>query len=223
MNRGVPPVARFLRVALGTTVLLVWAQPAFAIWDLLEQLSGPGPFHGYNLKNFLLSGGCGAGVSGENAGDNPLLGIPTTVKPSTPCFYFDFRTLDADPDPARGFSKVDLKAYEFGVTFPVRPQIELGAGIGWFHFNSHGVSKNQFAGTPLRVVFKPLLFIPNQSDTQKRRLAFLKYYVKMTVIKGMAGENFGVSNLVFDERNQHNFLTSGGFLIDVLELVGAFK
>jgi hypothetical protein len=224
MKRGVSPVARFLRVALGTTVLLVWAQPAFAIWDLLEQLSGPGPFHGNNLKNFLLTGGCLAGLSGENQkADYGYFGVPPEVKwPATPCFYFDLRTLDADPD--QRFFKVDLKAYEFGVTFPIVRPVEVGAGFGWFHFKSNGISKNHFAGTPLRVVFKPLLFCPCQRGmTDKKWLGFLKYYVKLTVIKGMAGEDFGVSNLVFDERNQHNFLTSGGFLIDVLELVGHYK
>jgi hypothetical protein len=224
MKRSVSPTARFLRVAVGTVVLLAWAHPAFAIWDLLEQLSGPGPFYGNNLKNVLLTGGCLAGVSTKNGtADYGYFGVPPEIKwPGTPCFYFDLRTLDADPDDR--FFKVDLKAYEFGVTFPIRRPLEVGAGIGWFHFNSHGVSKTQFAGTPLRVVFKPLLFCPCQQDsTNKKWLGFLKYYVKLTVIKGMGGEDFGVSNLVFDERNKHNFLASGGFLIDVLELVSHYR
>lgn len=217
---------RLPHVAVGILVLLAWAQPAQAsIWDLLEQLSGPGLFDGRG--NVLLSGACLAGVHADNAGVSEdrlrLFGLPPAVKwPATPCFFFDLRRLHADADDR--FSDVDARAYEFGVTFPIRRPIEVGAGLGWIHFDSKGVKKNQFAGTPVRVVLKPLLFVPKwQKDAKYEWMGFVKYYVKMTVISGMAGQDFGVSNTVFDERNKYSFLTSAGFIVDALELIGRFR
>jgi len=207
---------RLRLIVVGLVVVMAQARAAQAnIWDFLEQLSGPGPFH--SRGNVLFSGACLSQLGGGNAaGAMNYFGIPPEVtSPATPCFYFDLRRLRADADGR--FKEVDASAYEFGVTFPIRRPIEIGAGLGWIHFESNGASTNQFSGTPLRVVLKPLLFVPSLQT--KKWPGFIKYQVKMTIIDGMAGEDFGVSNSVFDERNKHNFLTSAGFIIDVLELI----
>lgn len=204
--------------------LLMAAAPARAnIWDYLEQLSGPGPFGGPG--SIHLTGGCLGVATAKNAVERQeftktswnLLGIPPTsaIKPHTPCFFFDVNPgLSAEKDTR--FAQVDATLYDFGVTFPVWRPLEIGFGVGRMHFDSNGVSTTRTSVTVPRVVIKPLLFVPKLQG--KKWPGFFKYYLSMVTIAGLAGQDFGVSNAIYDERDKRQLLTTVGASFDLLEL-----
>ena len=198
----------FVLTSAVLVLLAVSAQPAEAnIWDVLEQLSGPGPFH--SRGNVLVSGGC---VQPQV----PHLGIDSRVPARAPCWFFDLRRFHADAD--EFFRAVDAQAYDFGATFQVRRPIELGFGMGLIHFSSNGVNTTKVTTTPLRVVVKPLLIVPKLRD--KKWAGVVKYYVRESVIWGrLTQDDFGISAArhVFNEKN--DVVTSAGFLIDLGELI----
>ena len=200
----------FCITGLVVLALLASSRPAHAgIIDVLEQLSGPGPF-GTKVPGLLIDGGCG--------GRNVPLGIPVSAPPPTrPCFYFDARPF-FHADANQFYPSVDADAYEFGLTFPVRLPIELGFGAGLIRFNSNGVTTTKATTTPVRVVVKPLFIVPQLRDNKWAGL--VKYYVRETIIWGrLTQDDFGVSATrhVFNEKNER--VTSAGFLIDAGELL----
>lgn len=202
----------FCITSLVVIALLVSSRPAQAkIIDWLEQLSGPGPFG--TRGSVLVSGGC-------VQPDLPRLGIDSTTPATTPCWFFDLRRFHADAD--EFFNAVNAEAYDFGATFQVRRPIELGFGMGFIRFSSNGVNTTKVTTTPLRVVVKPLLFVPKLQD--KKWAGFLKYYVRESVIWGrLTQDDFGISAArhVFNEKN--DVVTSAGFLIDLGELIPTMK
>ena len=231
---------RLTVAAMIVAAVFGFAQSAHAsIWDILEELSGPGPFH-TDKGNVLVSGFCQGLIKNglEHEPATPF-GIPSKVRqfkpgspadvrnaaplvdilPNTPCFFVDFRTLATDPDEDNFTKEVHAKALEAGVTFPVRTQLEIGAGVGFIRFTTGDVVTPRFTMTPLRVVFKPLLLFPKLRENH--RYAFLKYYVKETVIVGrLRGKDFDVADSVFSNDGWSDIVTSAGFVIDVFELLG---
>jgi hypothetical protein len=229
-------MTRSLRLAgLAVLIVLVCSWPAQAgLLDILEELSGPGPFGRRIGRNLLFSGFCLPVRDKQRTNTeyvSPKLGIPekleeqvngvrtgntiTTIPSDLPCFYADVRSLSAPPD-AR-FSRINSFLIDGGITFPVVRPFEIGVGLGAVRFRTGDLSTYRFTVTPLRFVAKPLLFIPKYRNSSK--LDFLKYYIKETVIIGrLRGEDFGVSNAVFDNKNWRDFVTSGGLVIDVFEL-----
>jgi hypothetical protein len=232
---------RSLRLAgFAALIVLGCSWPAQAgLLDILEELSGPGPFGRKVGRNLLFSGFCqppGDKEHPELTHKVPLLGIPNDISvtrknPVTggdevirtvpipaemPCFYADVRSLLAPRDdnfPRR----VSAFVIDGGLTFPIVKPFEIGVGFGAVRFHTDDLSTYRFMVTPLRFVAKPLLFIPKYRNS--RKLDFLKYYIKETVIIGrLRGEHFGVSNDVFDNKSWRDFVTSGGLVVDVFEL-----
>ncbi len=213
-------------------ILLAGSRPARAgdIWDYLEQLSGAGPFHGKGTIAF--TGGCLGSFVGSAAVRKQFdseqfrwAGIPyaeaNALDPRTPCFFFEKNFgLSADPDGR--FDEVKAHLWSVGVTFPIRRALEVGFGVGQLSFDSKGVSSSRVAITIPRVVIKPLFLlstIPSLSELRKKQYGVLKFYLNTVTIAGTAGEDFGISNTVYDERGKRDWLTSVGFTFDLLELV----
>jgi hypothetical protein len=222
---------RLVGLVLASVLGCAWPAQA-GLLDILEELSGPGPF-GYKgnvLTTFkclkVSAGGYtytphrNFGIPGEVEVKPQLPGRAAEYKPPPPafmpCFFADFRRLQSlANDNFR--NQTNAKTVELGITFPLARPIEIGAGAGWIQFDTVGITTRRATLTPLRVVIKPLFFIPQHQ--KQDWLAFLKYYVKETVIIGrLRGEDFGVDNSVFDNKTSRDFVTSAGFIIDLGEV-----
>ena len=232
-------MTRSFRLAgLAALIVLGCSWPAQAgLLDILEELSGPGPFGRIVPVNILFSGFCHSVRDKERPETRYVpkrkVGIPEpdeldvqgggsaatpiNLPAHMPCIYADVRSLLAPSDdnfPRR----VSAFVADAGVTFPIARPIEIGLGAGWIRFHTGGISTHRFTMTPVRFVVKPLLLIPKYRKSTK--LDFLKYYIKETIIVGrLRGENFGVSNVVFDNKSWRDFVTSGGFIIDIGDLI----
>jgi hypothetical protein len=205
--------------ALITIVFLLFPRPAAAgmddIWDYIDALSGPGPFHGHfpAPKHFMLSFLCRAPDSKERF---KVIGAPVKIDKRFPCLFVDHSRLVADKTVPAKFYKVDAQISQFGASWqPVRP-IEVGFAFGAMHFNSNGASTTRKVFTPVRVVVNPLLLIPEWED--KKRPGFLKYYVQLTLRKKrLTGRDFGVDDTVLNAGFES--LLSYGVVIDIGDLI----
>ncbi len=250
-------MTRSLRLSGLLLVLVLGAAvPAHAgLIDVLEELSGPGPFGRIIPRNVLFSGFCHSVADKDNRNISYVptrrIGIPepeqinvvvapaqsvksaqgvqsiqstqgaqaqlTRLPSHMPCFFLDARSVVTVPDdnfPRRSSAFV----VDSGVTFPITRPLEIGVGAGFVRFHTGDISRYRFTFTPMRFVVKPLLLVPKWRKSTK--LDFLKYYIKETIIVGrLRGEDFGVSNDVFDNKTWKDYVTSGGFIIDVFELL----
>ena len=191
-------------------VVIMSAQPTEAgIIDWLEELSGPGPF----------SNPFGFGPTATICPTRDSLN-GRTYSPNNwfPCYYAEyhrFRTVEDD----NFFPRVSANFVDFGFTIEVRPQIEIGAGLGWIDFDSGDQSTTRFSITLVRVAVQPLHFVNGLSGTDLRsRIAgALKVYVRETLIPGtLTGADFGASS---EFRARNDKITSMGLLIDFGELL----
>lgn len=203
--------------------LLCASRPVEANWyDFIEALSGPGPFKGrgihrpfqafpfeFCVADFKPSDPFGAiGRSQENP------------NPKVPCLYFEMGAFTAEPKPPRFPYRVDLDTTEFGASFQLRPQVDVGFGMGFYRFDTF-LPDDKRQGlttvtiTPLRFVLKPLYFLPAAKGP---KWGVLKLVVKETLIpRALSGTDFGTSAEVFQEDN--DLVTSFALLIDVSALV----
>jgi hypothetical protein len=120
------------------------------IWDIIDKLSGPGPFIGGPVLAATIPCWQGSRVS--------ILTSPSSPRRKDPCLYVDFR--DMYVDPKGPFQRVSAKFIEIGLTFQQHAALDLGAGAGVAYFSTtvNGVDYDvkNFIVTPVRVVVKPL-------------------------------------------------------------------
>lgn len=155
-------------------------------WDYLDQLSGPGPFHGKSAIAFTV--GC--------LDQNRSIEVRHALRDPTwrnPCLYIDWRDLDATPKAPYGHVTANL--VDTGLSIQVKPFLELGAGVGMASFRTavgdREIAKHNFTITPVRIVFRPLRFRGWSDDT---RAGFLQIVVRDTVRFGrLTAADFGAS------------------------------
>src|SRR6185503_6799247 len=224
MRRGLSIVGLFL------ATLLAFPQPARAdFWDWLQEFSGPGPFHA-NYKdafppNTLVT---------LCPGDGDVNGRPHMTfreqKGKLPCFYVDFRNLVNSPDQKGGEdnfpNQVKVTAYDFGVAFDLEHRIQVGAGLGFMHFNSQDIThldqrviRNRFDITLFRATAQPLQFIPvhgwKEGWKNNKYAGLLKFYVKYTVVPGdLDSSDFGVPTTTSTFHASNDVVFSRGFFVD---------
>jgi hypothetical protein len=174
------------------------------LWDYLDQLSGPGPFHGKGAAAIQI-----ACIEGGRAN---LLRSPSSPDGIVPCLFVDFRALSVEPkDP---FDEVTAKLTDIGVSWHLQRYFEYGAGIGMARFNSKGITTTNFTLTYLRLGVKPLVLIPRWRDS--KRAAAVKYFYRHTIRFGeISAADFGV---VDPWREGTEVLKSNGVLVDVYQL-----
>ena len=117
------------------------------------------------------------------------------------------------------FPATKANLVDFGVTFEVRRQIEVGAGAGWIDFSTPQKSTAKFTVTIARVAVQPLQFIKGLSgnDFRSRVAGVLKIYARETLIPGeLTAADFGVSSTF---RAEDDKITSMGFVLDLGELL----
>lgn len=179
------------------------------LMDIIDKLSGPGPFKGGPvLANTILCWQDGAasirGASEPGAKD--------------PCWYFDFRDLHVKPDGT--YQHVSAKLVETGISLRPRRFLEIGAGLGVAYFSTTvdniDYKVRNATLTPLRLIIKPLRIVPKLRD--KRHTGWLQLHVRGTVRFGdINGADFGVPANTFDAGTE--LLWGGGLVIDLLEAV----
>ena len=187
--------------------------PAYAAawdrwWDYLDQLSGPGPFHGG--PTLATTFGC--------VKEGKFVWVSAVPASDTfrfePCWYFDWRQLSAEPS-AR-FGHVDADLVETGLSVEWR-FLELGAGVGVARFTTaagdttHSV--NNFTLTPVRLVFKPLRIF-----SRSPRLGFLQVIGRDTIRFGrLTAADFVAPASAWPEGTGTEQLLGVSLVIDVLQ------
>lgn len=177
------------------------------IWDIIDKLSGPGPFVGGPVLAATIPCWQGRRVS--------ILTSPTSPGRKDPCLYVDFRDMYVEPEGP--YQRVTAKFIETGLTFQQHAALDVGAGIGvaFFATTVGGVDYNvkNFIATPLRVVVKPLrLFIDNP------RAGALQVHFRATVRFGdIDGSDFGVPANTFNAGTE--VLRGVGVVLDLWQLV----
>ena len=192
---------------------LSWSSRADAkglddLWDILEPLSGPGPFTGGPVIAATI--GC---RQGREFKFSYAMSDPGRTDP---CFYLDFRDLAVEPKGP--YARVTAKLVETGVSFSQHRSLELGVGLGVAYFATTVSGKDynvtNFTVTPVRVVFKPLRLVPKwRSDA---RAGFLQLHYRGTVRFGdIDGSDFGAPANTFSAGAE--YLNGAGVVLDVLQ------
>lgn len=189
--------------------------PAFAaagiddIWDIVDALSGPGPFVGGPVIAATI--GC------RDDGEWTFTRAISDPDRLDPCIYVDFR--DMYVDPKGPYNRVTAKFLETGVSFEQHPMLEVGAGFGAAFFSTtvdeNDFNVRNFTMTPLRIIVKPLR-MGKWSDNP--RAGALQVHLRATVRFGdIDGADFGVPNHPF--RAGTEVLRGVGVVLDVLQAV----
>jgi hypothetical protein len=199
---------------LALILLIVSARPAKAnIWDILLELSGPGPFDGRGNASATIY--CHGFDSGS--GFLRLLDRPDA---RGPCFFVDVRRFES-PDDER-FFRVRVTTTEVGPMYRIAPPIEVGFGVGVIHFNSSGRTADRATFSFPRVVLKPLLLVPSWQGKRKGNLGFFQFYFRETQILGELNkkDDFRATPTNTQPFKVNNDLVaSAGMIIDVVGLV----
>jgi hypothetical protein len=206
------------RVALAVTVLLVSTVPAEANWwDVIKQLSGPGPS---DTRGNVVMTYCWLNRD--------------TLQNEQPCFFFDlrrFETRDGSDFP----NKVRFQAHDAGLTWQIlNKSAELGFGAGLMRFQSEDRFRDRGELTVTRLTFtapraviapvRTLILLFSGRDANPGKWAsVLKAYGRVNVIVGrLDTEDFGIpfgggeNQSRFTARN--DVVWSNGFIIDGLAL-----
>jgi hypothetical protein len=178
------------------------------IWDIVDALSGPGPFTGGPVIAATI--GCRSGRAWRFT---PAMSDPNR---NDPCFYVDFRDLAVEPKGP--YARVTAKMVETGVSFTQHRTLEIGAGVGVAYFattvNGTDYNVTNFTVTPIRAVFKPLRLIPKWRDDP--RAGFLQVQYRGTVRFGdIDGSDFGAPASTFNAGTE--YLNGASLIIDVLQ------
>jgi hypothetical protein len=154
------------------------------IWDIVDALSGPGPFKGGPVMAATIPCWQDGTVTLTRAVSNP--------RKTDPCLYVDFRDLYVDPKGP--YARVSAKFVETGLTFEQHPALAVGAGVGVAFFSTTVDNRNynvtNFIATPVRIVVKPLrLWLDDP------RFGAVQVHMRLTVRFGdIEAADFGAPN-----------------------------
>ena len=187
------------------------ARPLDDIWDILDALSGPGPFAGGPV--------IAATVACWEDGAATITRAMSNPDRLDPCLYVDFRDMYAEPDSRFG-STVTAKLLETGLSFGQFPSLEVGAGFGVAFFSTtvggRDFNVTNFTVTPLRVAFKPLRLVRRFRDNP--RVGFLQVHYRGTIRFGdIDGSDFGAPASTFSAGTE--FLNGASLVFDFLQAV----
>jgi hypothetical protein len=184
------------------------AAPLDDIWDIIDALSGPGPFKGAPIM--------AATINCWEDGAARFSGPMSNPDRLDPCLYVDFRDMYVEPKGPYG--TVTAKLVETGLSFEQYPFLELGAGFGVAFFSTTVGGKDynvtNFTVTPVRVALKPLRLIPKLR--RNTRAGFVQVQFRGTVRFGdIDGSDFGAPASTFKAGAE--FLPGAALVIDVLQ------
>jgi len=230
---------RIVRVAL--LMSLMTAVPGIAhasLWDWIQEMSGPGPFKGYNktLLNVIYTAcpGQAAAPAGLKPFDNSRDKVPDPGIKKTPCWFFDSRLLRYDGSGSFP-AAVDVHAIDGGIAwqFASYQRFSVGVGMGVMRFTGRNdATTNAFALTLPRVDMMPLaiivpLFVKPSAVTRMAThpaLRILKFHLGgLYLPRDFDATNFGVEKGSGPQQStfstSHEYLLSRGFFVDLGELI----
>lgn len=196
------------------TALTLWPGVAYAgdwdFWAWLEQLSGPGPFHGWVVSAplFCVNDQAVVPCSGlRSAGHQRVV---LTIGRFSSGDHLRFKDL---PDTPENRESVHVLVIGGTYMFRVHPAVEVGPGVGLMHFSGNGFDGfNRLTLTPVKVSVMPLRFVPAWKG--RRWSEVLRLEVEdMLVTKGFKGADFGNTSTGFSAGRE--FLTRAGLVVDV--------
>jgi hypothetical protein len=183
---------------------------AAGLWDVLEQLSGPGEFDG----NQVLTGKVSCWEDGV------LKVTKAMLEPdlNDPCLYFEIRQLHVDPKGP--YQAVNATISAAGLSIQLHRSIEVGASFGVAVFTTTVAGKDYQVVNPVlapRLVFKPLrVLLPRWKNNP--RLGFLQMHYRPTVRFGnIDGADFGAPADTFSSGTELLAKSGSWIVIDVLE------
>ena len=179
------------------------------VWDIIDALSGPGPFKGGPVIAATI--GCREGRTWK------FTRATTDPGKLDPCIFAEFRDLHVEPEGP--FSRVTAKLVETGLSFEQYPVLDIGAGLGVAYFATTVGGKDfnvtNFVLTPVRVVVKPLRIGRWENNP---RAGALQLHFRATVRFGdIDGADFGVPASTFKAGTE--VLRGVGVVIDLLQAV----
>ncbi len=218
---GSAHMPRILRVtALLLIITTIWSRPARADWwDVLAELSGPGPFRGRfgtgtvtvycSHKDFEENSR--EGITGPSHNDR-WFHLLQDSNAKGPCFFFDLRRYKAKDDSR--YLPVGAHIYEGGATYRLWAPLEVGVGIGAIHFNTFGQTTDRWLFDIPRVSFKPLLLIPALQKKRNGGFGFLQVVYRASLIQGELTERNFLPKPGTTFRAKNDLVPSGGVAID---------
>ena len=209
MTKRMLVVAMLIATGMAGLPSLAAANGLDDFWDIVDALSGPGPFKGGPV--------IAATVTCWKDGSATFTRAMVDPDKLDPCLYVDFR--DMYVEPKGPYARVSAKFVETGVSFEQFPVLELGAGLGVAYFATTVGGKDynvtNFTVTPVRVIVKPLR-VGRWADNS--RAGALQLHFRATVRFGdIDGSDCGAPAGTFKAGAE--VLRGVGVVIDVLQAV----
>jgi hypothetical protein len=218
---------RWLSVAVLVVGTVLWSvQPAYAnLWDWLQELSGPGPFHA-RKPNVMVD------LCQENhVGSGKLTQDFDSTKPPVTCIFADLRLFANEDDD--NFSKnnkigfVHVTLFETGVTANLHRAFSVGFGGGLMKIGTPDHSEYKGVLTAPRVVIRPAVLFGTEQFWKDNKLLYavlgsVKYYVRANIVlRDLRGDTFGLKqgDPDFDFHTHFERLASAGFIIDATPIL----
>jgi len=218
-------VRKVLTIGVLVLILMTVARPAEALWDFLQEWSGPGPFYGKHAM-VMANLRCEDGYATSTATGT---GAPW-------CVFSDYRDLETKPNENFPIA-VRVRFLDVGVKSKLRiwkfqQSIEGGVAVGLMlasgDEDAGGKNALRLTVTAPRVVVMPALLLAESFGRGtlgdrawwKRLLRVPKLHLGGTFIVGrLDAEALGVDPTRSDYRRNNEYVLSRGIVLDFGELL----
>jgi hypothetical protein len=177
------------------------------LWDVLDNLSGPGPFSGW-----FATGKIACWEEGRKKVTTAL----TSPDPTDLCLYLEFHRLHADAQAP--YPRVNATIPAAGLAVPLNRFFEVGASVGRAYFrvpDRDDLGATNWVVTP-RLVLKPLRIVGRWKDNP--RAGFLQmHYRPMVRFGNINGADFGAPAETFSSGTEVLWRSGSYIVFDVFE------
>jgi hypothetical protein len=208
------------RIMLLTVLIGLWpahAHAARGFWAWLEELSGPGPFHGRPIVAFTVA--C--------IGPDHTLEwcTPEDKRPSIVIQLGSLHTeggprfSDLSPDDPDNKGEVRVVPFSAGVMYHPHQTLAFGPAVGFMRFSGKGFSSfYRLTLTPVSMSVTPFAAFDWKSDGAKRLARVLRFELETSFVpQGFSGKDFNNLRTRFDSGPE--FLTRVATVIDIGRLI----
>ena len=212
------------RILLLTLLVGLWPAQAHAargFWAWLEELSGPGPFHGRPIIAFTVA--C-------VTTDHTLEWCPSDFERTRPTVVLRVGTLHTDggprfsdlsPTDEDNLGEVRVVPFSAGVMYHPHRAFAFGPAAGFMRFSGERFSSfYKLVLIPMSVSVTPFALHQWQSEGARRAARILRFELETSFVpQGFSGRDFDNARTRFDSGPE--FLTRVATVIDLGELVGS--
>jgi hypothetical protein len=208
------------RILLLTVLIGLWPAHAYAargFWAWLEELSGPGPFHGRPIVTFTVA--C--------IGPDYTLEW-CTLDENRPSLVIQLGSLHTDggprftdlsPDDPDNQGEVRVVPFSVGVMYHPHRALAFGPAVGFMRFSGEGfASFYRLTLTPMSVSVTPFAAVDWKCNETKRLARVLRFELDTSFVpQGFSGRDFNNLRTRFDSGPE--FLTRFATVIDLGQLI----